>query len=194
MNTPASPSDDRYLPTWLNILGLLGICAGLGVAFYYQLVLFDLPCPLCLLQRVGMILIGMGFFLNLRLGIRNIHYGLALIGSVTTAAIGMRQVLLHIRPDDAGYGEVFVGLHFYTWAVLASVVAILGIAVMLMLESRASVTRPRGPDAFTTGMARVALGVFVLLIAGNLVSTLLECGPGACADDPVSYEWLRARP
>ncbi|WP_206429738.1 disulfide bond formation protein B [Pseudomonas chlororaphis] len=39
----------------LNILGLLGISASLIIAFYYQLFQHELPCPLCLLQRVGMI-------------------------------------------------------------------------------------------------------------------------------------------
>jgi hypothetical protein len=38
--------------------------------------------------------------------------------------------------------------------------------------------------------------IFILLVAGNLISTLLECGIGPCADDPVKYEgwlWLRNR-
>ncbi|MFS1539173.1 MAG: disulfide bond formation protein B [Candidatus Phlomobacter fragariae] len=32
----------------LNILGLLGICEILIVAFYYQIILHEMPCPLCL--------------------------------------------------------------------------------------------------------------------------------------------------
>jgi hypothetical protein len=38
--------------------------------------------------------------------------------------------------------------------------------------------------------------IFILLVAGNLISTLFECGIGPCADDPVRYEgwlWLRNR-
>ncbi|PWL04715.1 disulfide bond formation protein B, partial [Candidatus Liberibacter asiaticus] len=49
----------------LNILGLLGIFAVLIVAFYYQIILHEIPCPLCLLQRVGIIMIGIGFLFNL---------------------------------------------------------------------------------------------------------------------------------
>ena len=37
----------------------------------------------------------------------------------------------------------------------------------------------------------VTLGLFLLVVAGNLVSTLLECGVGPCVDDPVSYLWLQ---
>ncbi|WP_415069892.1 hypothetical protein [Polynucleobacter necessarius] len=44
--------------------------------------------------------------------------------------------------------------------------------------------------------ANTILILFILLVFGNLVSTLLECGIGPCADDPVKYEgllWLRSR-
>ncbi|MCE1658450.1 disulfide bond formation protein B, partial [Enterobacter hormaechei] len=41
-----------------NLIGLFAISAVLTLAFYYQLVLSELPCPLCLLQRAGMIMIG----------------------------------------------------------------------------------------------------------------------------------------
>jgi hypothetical protein len=33
--------------------------------------------------------------------------------------------------------------------------------------------------------------LFLLVVAGNLVSTLLECGVGPCADNPTSYLWLQ---
>ena len=39
------------LPQLLDTLGLAGICLTLIVAFYYQLYLAELPCPLCLLQH-----------------------------------------------------------------------------------------------------------------------------------------------
>ncbi|WP_369407037.1 disulfide bond formation protein B [Arsenophonus endosymbiont of Aleurodicus floccissimus] len=34
----------------LNVLVLLGISVTLIVAFYYQIILHEIPCPLCLLQ------------------------------------------------------------------------------------------------------------------------------------------------
>ncbi len=37
----------------INQVGLLGICVALVVAFYYQLVRHELPCPICLLQRLA---------------------------------------------------------------------------------------------------------------------------------------------
>lgn len=56
----------------INQVGLLGICVALVVAFYYQLVRHELPCPICLLQRAGLIIAGFGFLFNLCFGLRGI--------------------------------------------------------------------------------------------------------------------------
>ena len=45
---------------------LLVINAVLSLAFIDQLYNHDLPCPLCILQRVGFTLIGLMILLNLR--------------------------------------------------------------------------------------------------------------------------------
>ncbi|MDD9334139.1 MAG: disulfide bond formation protein B, partial [Bartonella sp.] len=39
-------------------------------------------------------------------------------------------------------------------------------------------------------LSKMASFLFVFLIAAKLVSTVLECGSGQCADDPVRYELL----
>ena len=49
----------------LDTLALYGICAVLGVAFYYQFGRGELPCPLCALQRVGFVVAGVALVLNL---------------------------------------------------------------------------------------------------------------------------------
>ncbi|AZE48322.1 hypothetical protein C4K04_2650 [Pseudomonas chlororaphis] len=76
----------------LNIVGLLGVSFSLLIAFYYQLALQEIPCPLCLLQRVGMIAMGFGFLMNIRFGIRSVHYGVALLGALLTGVIASRQM------------------------------------------------------------------------------------------------------
>lgn len=40
---------------------------------------------------------------------------------------------------------------------------------------------------------RIASLLFILLIAANLISTVLECGTGQCADNPVIYDLLSLR-
>lgn len=185
MNLSALQSESR-LPLWLNILGLYAICAALLVAFYYQLMKSELPCPLCLLQRVGMLLIGFGFLFNVRFGIRNRHYAMALLGAITAGAVGMRQVFLHITPGDPGYGSPFLGLHFYTWTVVAALLVIVAVALMMLLKERSD---HGAPHFSLVGKAGALL--FTVLIAANLVSTVLECGGGQCDDNPIFYQLLR---
>ncbi|AZD74449.1 disulfide bond formation protein B [Pseudomonas chlororaphis] len=171
----------------LNIIGLLGVSASLVIAFYYQLVEHELPCPLCLLQRVGMIAIGFGFLMNVHFGIRSAHYGVALLGSLLTGAIASRQMFLHIMPGDPGYGLALFGLHFYTWAVVSALATITFVSGLLILKTweRPSPIQPR-----MHVLGKLAIIVFVFLIAANLVSTLLECGMGECEANPTVYQML----
>lgn len=171
----------------VNMVGILGICVSLVVAFYYQLVMHELPCPLCLLQRIGLIISGFGFLFNVYFGLRNLHYGMVIIGSILTGIMASRQVFLHILPSDTGYGSAFLGLHFYTWALVTSVVIIAATAVILAISEMNASIRPL---KITPALSRIAGWGFLLLIAANLVSTVLECGYGQCTDNPIIYELL----
>ena len=170
----------------LNTLGLAGVSAVLLVAFFYQLVLGELPCPLCLLQRGAFVALGIGFLLNVWLGSSSAHYGIVIVSAVIGAATSARQVLLHIKPGDAGYGSALFGLHFYSWALAGFMASLVYAGALLFVES-GNRNPGRGP---VDVVGRTAAWLFLLLVAGNLVSTLLECGIGPCADNPVKYDWL----
>jgi disulfide bond formation protein DsbB len=88
-----------------NALGALGIALVLVVAFGMQFVFGELPCPLCSLQRVALVLCGMGFLLNLRFGVQPLHYGLSILAALFGVAVAGRQVLLHIVPGSGAYGS-----------------------------------------------------------------------------------------
>lgn len=182
-------SGQRSVAAILNMFGLLGISSVLTVAFTYQLVLGELPCPLCLLQRAGFIAIGMGFLFNVRLGERASHYAMILMASVVTGFISIRQVSLHLAPGDPGYGSALFGLHFYTWALIAAVGVVCYVALVLVLKD---LTGERDRGASLNGRAStVVFAIFALLVASNLLSTVLECGAGQCEDNPVRYLLLR---
>lgn len=182
-------SAQRSVGAILNLLGLLGISLVLAVAFYYQLELGELPCPLCLLQRVGFIAIGLGFLFNVRLGERPTHYAMILLASLVTGFISMRQVSLHLAPSDPGYGSTLLSLHFYTWALIAAVGVICYVALVFVLKD---VAGKRNGDAPLNGpAANAAFAIFALLVAANLLSTVLECGAGQCDDNPVRYLLLK---
>ena len=97
-----------------NALGAMGIAIVLLVAFGLQFALGELPCPLCSLQRVALVLCGMGFLLNLRFGVQPLHYGLSILAALFGAMAAGRQVLLHIVPGTGAYGSALFGLHLYT--------------------------------------------------------------------------------
>ena len=171
-----------------NLLALLAVNGSLSYAFVDQLYFGELPCPLCLLQRVAYVLVGIALVLNIRFGAHSAHYGWGILGCVTGMAVSLRQILLHVLPGDAGFGNTFLELHFYTWAYVGYVGLLAGLAILLMLPNR----DVRSRSLFAT----VLVITFILLVFANLASTLLECGIGPCADDPVKYDgllWLRSR-
>jgi len=66
----------------LNALALYAIAAVLLAAFYFQFALGELPCPLCLLQRVAFTALAVGPVLTLRHGPRPGHYGLIILAGL----------------------------------------------------------------------------------------------------------------
>jgi disulfide bond formation protein DsbB len=171
-----------------NQLSLLAVIGVLSYAFVDQLYFGELPCPLCLMQRVGFVIIGFALVLNLRCGAHSAHYGWGILGGLVGMMVSLRQVFLHILPGDKGFGSTFLELHFYTWAFVGYMGLLAGQAVLLMLPNR----DVRSRSLFTNAL----IIMFILIVFANLLSTLLECGLGPCADDPVKYDgwlWLRSR-
>ena len=91
-------------------------------------------------------------------------------------------------PGDAGYGSALLGYHYYTWAFIGFVVAVVAVAVMLLFDTQFK----EGDKAQALGgFARAAVWLVLALTALNVISALLECGFGACPDNPVTYELLK---
>src|SRR5215471_16930898 len=126
----------RSLALTLNAFGLCAVALVLTVAFAAQLLLHELPCPLCLLQRIQFALLAVGPILNVRFGPRPSHYALSLLVAAAGAAFSMRQILLHILPGDPGYGSALLGYHYYTWAFIGFAVAIVLIGAMLLFDGQ----------------------------------------------------------
>ncbi len=183
----------RSLAVILNAFGLYAIALVLTIAFAAQWLLHELPCPLCLLQRVLFAALAVGPILNVRFGPRPSHYAMSLLAAVAGAVVSTRQVLLHIMPGDFGYGSALLGYHYYSWALFGFVAAIALIAAILLFdrqfEQATAVESARG-GFFIFPAVWLVVGLTVL----NVASTLLECGFGACADNPVVYELLRHGP
>jgi len=173
---------------FLNAFALAGICTALLAAFFFQLVRAEIPCPLCMLQRVGLMFVGFGFAMNLRFGTSAVHYAVVILSAAVGAGASLRQILLHIVPNDPGFGPAIFGYHMYTWGFIAFMGCIVFSAVMLFID-RAQLSGPRQIARTTIGTALIAL--LVLLSAGNIVSNVLTCGFAPCDDNPVGYIFQR---
>ena len=170
----------------LDTLALFGICGVLLVAFYYQFVIGELPCPLCALQRVGFVVAGVGLALNLRVGYAPAHYGIALLSAAAAASASLRQIALHVIPNSGHYGSALFGFHFYTWAFVGYGALVVYVGIMLLVAREAP---ERGRAATSGVVANLACWLLVALALGNALAFLAECGLGPCPDNPVRYLW-----
>ena len=164
------------LVRFLNALHVLVLCGVLLSAYSVQFLLKEQPCPLCMLQRLAMIAVGISLLCNLRFGVRALHYGVGLLGCLLGASISLRQRALHICPQFPTFGEPLLGLDLYWWAFIVFSCSIFVIAVDLFLYRKEQEIKKK--------MNWFEWGVFALLLLvalGNVVTTLSECGFTPCA-------------
>ena len=178
-------------------------------ALIVQFMLGELPCPLCTMQRIAMMLCVLSplFLLaqNRRAAIT--HRDLAIAGgmSIFAALLGVgvsgRQVLLHILPDDPGYGGTVFGMHLYTICLLVFICHALAAAAMLigatMTGSPAQLQRsPRSRQLQQLQQLQqlhwpVTKGIFFafgLVVLINLLAVIAQAGwHWMLPPDPVSY-------
>lgn len=173
-----------------NALGLFGLSIILLIAFGYQFIRGELPCPLCLLQRAAFAAVGVGLALNVCIGSRPSHYALTMLSAVAGGVIAARQVLLHIVPGSGAYGSSLFGMHFYTWALIAFVLTIVFTAGLLFFDRQFVPVREQD-DRVSPYLGNAAVLLFLLVILANAISTLAECGVGLCPDNPTTYAFPR---
>ncbi len=177
----------------LNVIDVIGIVFILLIAFGFQFYLKELPCPLCLLQRVGLIAIAFGFLLNIRYSIRPSHYAISLLSAVLTSFVSLRQILLHIAPGDTGYGSMVLGLHMYTWLFIVCMLAIIYISIVMSSDIQYKINKDSEKHTvykskFLNTLSHIAFALFLAIIVANIASLIAECGFTSCPDNPVSYK------
>jgi disulfide bond formation protein DsbB len=161
-------------------------------ALFFQFDYHELPCPLCLLQRFGFLAIGLGAFLNISRGNSWKYDLIIVISSIYTLLVGMRQVFLHILPNDLGYGDPFFGLHFYTWSVIISFIFIILIAIAPFINISLGCFKIEIKN--NVFLSKIFKAILMIIILINIVSTYLECGFTQCADNPTYYIKLQRNP
>jgi len=173
----------------LNALGLLTLSGVLLYALWSQIIDNELPCPLCLLQRLGFVGVMAGLLLNLTFGPRPAHYGLANLAALFGMAAALRQTALHIVPASDVYGPPLFGLHFYVWAFIAFFIILFALSVISSFKAQYVKYTAFVPFKQQNTLCRFALAITVGVVSLNVLSTFAECGPLACPDNPTGY-WL----
>lgn len=142
------------LSLWPSLVAagqILVVCGVLLGSLSYQFIIGELPCPLCVIQRLSFLLACIGPLGILRkagtpagnAGFRARGFAICIIASVLGMLVSDRQILLHIMPGDAGYGPPVMGLHLYTWASVVFTCLILSSAVGLLGGQEESAPLPR---------------------------------------------------
>jgi len=183
----------RFWPSLVSLAMVLAVCGTLLGSLSYQFILGELPCPLCVIQRLCFLLACIGPVAILmddgnradsRL-FQSRHFALTLFAALLGAAASIRQILLHIVPPDPGYGPPVLGLHLYTWALIVFACLILGCGVGLL--GVGDDTRPL-PKFVRVGVG----GLFAVIVVVIAVATFVMQGfTPLLPDDPAQYELLR---
>ena len=115
----------------LNYLYLLLVLLGcdfiLSTAMFMQYYYHELPCPLCLSQRLAFFGICFPVMLSFRHGYSLRHMGFSILCALFLLIVSVRQSLLDIvvRPGDHWIGSAIFGLHMPIWSVIISLLILL---------------------------------------------------------------------
>jgi disulfide bond formation protein DsbB len=165
---------------YINATCIIILCSVLIGALYFQFVLGEDPCPLCLLQRMGMMGVIFALSLNIFFGFNPSHFAVVIIAAIIGGIFSIRQVLLHIAPvnGDTGYGTPVLGMHLYTWGAIIFLACILGSAVFLFFNNKYT---SRG-GIYILKFEKYTFYLATLIILVNVVATIFECQLGPCCD------------
>jgi disulfide bond formation protein DsbB len=161
----------------LNLLFIYVLCGVLLAGLAYQLIMKENPCPLCLLQRLGMIGVASALLLNLRYGIKVQHYGLALLVSLVGRIIALRQICLHVCPQFPTFGHPVLGFDLYVWSYIVFTCSMFACALLLIIYGYTK-EQPYLPK--WNKFEKSALVLLILITIENFLHTLLKCGLTAC--------------
>lgn len=159
---------------------LLALAVVLTIAMVLQYGFWEIPCPLCLLQRFA--IFGCCFGL-----IKQLHSdsesgtGISLIFSILLLVISARQTLLDIvpRPGHEFVGSAIFNIHMPVWSIFIALALLIGLAVRLTffggLRSAPVV------ESHLIRRSAQGLAIYVVFIcAVNFLSVIVQCGMDQC--------------
>lgn len=178
--------NNKQIFNFLDSLAILVLGLILSGAFAFQILDQELPCALCVMQRMGLYAIGYGLVLNLLKERTEVHYLLVIAASLINSTIALLQVVLHIVPGSGSFGAAIMGMHMYTWNFVISLLFIVYSLIAGLSINGFAVNKLSNKPS--VGI-KVIIGFFVFTLIANIISAFIECGPHLCPSDPTSY-WL----
>lgn len=161
----------------INLIGIFGLCGMVIGAMIIEFGFHERPCPLCLLQRLGMIGVASAGLLNLRFGVKPAHYGLGLLCAFMGGAVSLRQTFLHIVPGSPpGPSTPVAGYDLWWWAFITFTVASVAMALSMLVEKSDETVGPQ-----MDWLAKVAFVLVFLVATANVVISFALCGLGPCS-------------
>jgi disulfide bond formation protein DsbB len=179
------------LTTLFYLSMLYVIAAILTAAMAYQYLNAEIPCPLCLLQRVALFGVCFGVVENFRNGYSDRNAGWSLLFSLLLLIVSVRQTLLNIypRPGHAYVGSAIFGIHMPVWCVLIATALLIAFGLKLTILGGDGAHAGKKPKGALRQLALLGSVYVVALCLINLVSVILQCGVDAC--HTTEYRLLR---
>ena len=187
MSETAQSAEGRFV-AFLNYTALLAIMTVIAAiqtaALVMQYGFGELPCPLCLLQRIAMFGVCFGILVSFRNGHSARDTGICLVFAVLLLVVAERQSLLDIyaRPGHAYVGSAVLGLHMPVWGAVIGIVLVIAFALKLTILGEEKDTGRHKLDSFPTlsRLSTLVGGAVMLLCLVNLASAFLQCGFSEC--------------
>lgn len=162
----------------LNALFIIVIGFVLLGAFSYQMIKHEDPCPLCLLQRLGMIGITVGCVMNLKFGVNMAHYGLMIFSALSGSVVSLRQIGLHVCPQFTTFGQPVFGFSLFTWAFFVFASSLLAIALLMYMYGLNKDKNQVKPTK--SKLSQVAFVFIFTITIAEVITTFNLCGFSAC--------------
>ncbi len=180
---PRQKTFDLSLPHYLFSFSMLLTLA--GILTFAQILQFaggEIPCPLCLLQRVAMLGVCFGLIRDLRDQPLIHNAGLSMIFAMLLLVISVRQTLLDIYPRRGHeyIGSAIFGIHMPVWSVLIAAALLLAFALKFTVLGGGEKLTPLKKFPALAGAAKLLSLYVITLCVLNFVSVVVQCGADAC--------------
>jgi len=187
MRGPTTQKTQQVLAllNYLYLLAIMVVIAGiLTAAMTLQYAKGELPCPLCLLQRVAMFGVCFGIIENFRRGFSYQNTGYSLLFTIFLLVVAVRQTLLDVypRPGHEYIGSAVLGLHMPVWSIIIALCLLTAYAAKLAVLGGDEYLEEIPPNQFPLigKLGDVASLYVIVICAVNFVSVVLQCGLEEC--------------